>query len=293
MRPIARNCRVRSGFTLVELLVVIGIIAVLVSLLLPSLNKARESAKRVSCAAQLRQVCSSLMLYANANRGWFPNVGSNAFNSEWRNADGSAYTAATANFPYQANRGALEVLSRYGAIRNVWYCPSTPEINSDTTYNRYLTAPSGVSFIGYNVFAGRTALSFIKDSTKPRNGAASTYDGFEEVPNGMLTFAVRQGQRPHYKVLATDYVRAASTGLATPGSFQTNLGDTYAAANHLFGSETMANFMSKGKGGANVGYTDGHVDWVSQNDMGQRQQGPTKGMRIYVQGASTFYRYYF
>ncbi len=89
MRPIARNCRVGSGFTLVELLVVIGIIAVLVSLLLPSLNKARESAKRVSCAAQLRQVCSSLMLYANANRGWFPNVGSNAFNSEWRNADGS------------------------------------------------------------------------------------------------------------------------------------------------------------------------------------------------------------
>ena len=69
--PSSRRMRT-AGFTLVELLVVIGIIALLISILLPSLNKARESAKRTACLSNLRQVHQTYMLYALENKDDLP-----------------------------------------------------------------------------------------------------------------------------------------------------------------------------------------------------------------------------
>src|SRR5512137_2453967 len=61
-----------TGFTLVELLVVIGIIALLVSILLPALSKAREMTYRIKCASNLKSIGQSLMLYSQENGGDYP-----------------------------------------------------------------------------------------------------------------------------------------------------------------------------------------------------------------------------
>src|SRR6188474_457213 len=64
--------RRRCGFTLVELLVVIGIIAVLMGVLVPTLAGARRSANNLKCAANLRSLGAAAMLYVNENRGHIP-----------------------------------------------------------------------------------------------------------------------------------------------------------------------------------------------------------------------------
>jgi len=64
--------RTKKGFTLIELLVVIAIINILAGMLLPSLTRAREQARRAACLSNLRNIGQALTMYAGENDGFFP-----------------------------------------------------------------------------------------------------------------------------------------------------------------------------------------------------------------------------
>src|SRR4051812_34799499 len=111
LKGMRRRC---GGFTLIELIVVIGIIALLMSLLMPAVRGARESAKTLRCATQLRQIGQGIFAYAANHRGMTP---------PW----GGGFRIDNSGSPL--SRGWPAMLWRYTGVKAnspLYHCPAFP-----------------------------------------------------------------------------------------------------------------------------------------------------------------------
>lgn len=297
-----------SAFTLIELLVVIGIIALLISILLPALRRARGSAERVQCMSNMRQIANATVAFASDRRGFMPTgKGSNLhyidivtgkvtqiYNdqtdphitelSDWiawhRHKDpitGATNTAARLNITYSGlakyfGAKLLVTTNDDDANRASNMLDAIYRCPSDNIASRPSHADTSHGYYRYSYAMNSNYANPIQNNNGLR------FDG-------KFTGKISSIRRPSEKILficGDEKTLDNSTFTANPSAFMNNQRTDVVAARHEMKNKKAANLGQEGAianeknedARGNVVFADGHGELMSRKDaLRQRHSG--------------------
>jgi prepilin-type N-terminal cleavage/methylation domain-containing protein/prepilin-type processing-associated H-X9-DG protein len=251
--------RIGRGFTLVELLVVIGIIAVLVGILLPVLQKAREAGNTAKCLSNLKQMAAGVMMYAQAHKGLCPPTSVPNVTMTWRGVAnrqvaikwyGGAY--GRENQPNHTSVDVtkgyfdeeLSVLHKYWGKASAGGCPSAQYMeNLGTAAYRPGYGPTAYA---YNDIIGKNPAYHA--------GGASYYAGVK----------LAKIRNSSQKAMFWDSARLNGNALErSPWGYPTTgIGNTATAPAYPNATRQEPTLHARHRGMANVAYFDGHAETI-------------------------------